>query len=540
LRWLDLFFGRGVDDAPVWLLAVRLNVLLLVACTATALFVLALSALRGRCQRGDLFAAAILTLLAAWLRFALAPANLFDFGGISYSRLLYGYPGHFGTAQLYSLVYQWTARDIEHAILLNRIAGALTVPLVFTLCRLLRPDAVLPALLAALLIAVSPLHVLFSASDVLAIPSIVLAALSYTLLAAATRFTACRQTLFCAAAVNGLALLTQARYENALLLVPAAAIWFVGRRSLPLRAQVPALVAGGLLLSLYGYAALTTRITYQNPINLAIAADTVAAHLLHNPFLTLPVLFLATAVGALRRGVAGIALVLLTWLPALALPILAESAFGMVRVFCTWLVLILPLAGEGLAGLLAAANPLLRLLGAAALAYLVTQPLLLRGPLSTQYLEMREHVAFRAGLLRLPEAVQRVVVPDDELQRRHTHSTVELSHKYALIAANVGGLRAPVEVVGLTDFLADPRRFDCGDGRCAFFRGLPCFEQTVYPYSPPQCAQMLREHHLSAWATTVASGAPFLHCAVYAGEMRARLCDPTVLDERFVWYRVES
>jgi len=94
--------------------------------------------------------------------------------------------------------------------------------------------------------------------------------------------------------------------------------------------------------------------------------------------------------------------------------------------------------------------------------------------------------------------------------------------------------------VGLTDFLADSERFDCGGGACAFFFGLPCLAQTVYRESPPQCAALRRQHSLTQLATTAAPGAPFLRCAVYAGKLRRQLCNPTVLDERFVWYRVES
>jgi len=539
LRWLDLFFGRGVDDAPAWLLAVRLNVLLFAALVAAVALSALASARRPAAPgaRRELATVLALTVLAALLRFAVAPANLLDFGGIPYSRMLFGYPGHFGAAQLYALVYERSARDIEHAIFLNRVAGTLTVPLIFALCRRLRPRTPLTAVLAALLFAVSPLHVLFSASDALAIVSIFLAALSYTLLAGAEQVAGRGRVVRYLAAFTGLALLTQVRYENALLLVPAALFLFVRRRALRLTALAPALVVAAAFLAMYGGAALLSPLSYQNPVNLEIGFARVAAHLLRNSFLTLPVLFFATVAVALRRSVLLTVAALLPWIPALALPALAESGHGTARVFCTWLVLLLPFAGDGLAALLGAVNPLLRLLGAAAVSYLAAQPLLLREPLTAQYLEMREHVAFRAGLRRLPASVRRVIVPDDEVQRRRAHSTVELSRKYALTVAGAG-MAGRVDVVGLSDFLENPTRFDCDGGACAFFFGLPCLEQAVYPYAPPQCAQMLRERNLSEWERTAARGAPFLGCAVYAGETRAELCDPTVLAGSFIWYGV--
>src|SRR5262249_1267067 len=147
-RWLDILFGKGDDTYPFWLEIIRINILFVLLCAAVVIaWNLAPSRLRRiRDARADIGIAFGLTMLAALLRFLVARANLMDFGGIAYSRLLLGYKGYFATAQVYSLFYELTARDLEHAILFDRIAGTVTIPLVYLLCRRLRPnDEFLPA-----------------------------------------------------------------------------------------------------------------------------------------------------------------------------------------------------------------------------------------------------------------------------------------------------------------------------------------------------------------------------------------------------------
>lgn len=176
-----------------------------------------------------------MTLLAATLRF-LAAGNLLDQGGISYSRMLLGYKGYFATAQVYSLVYTITSRSIEQAILLNRIAGTLTVPMLYLLCRGLLPSSRALAVLSALTLAVSPLHILLSASADLAPFGGLLTVASWALVAYGARLPdedrlGKRLTLLVGAL--GLALLTQARMENVLLLAPPVLFIFWRGRQRP-------------------------------------------------------------------------------------------------------------------------------------------------------------------------------------------------------------------------------------------------------------------------------------------------------------------
>src|SRR5580698_9280874 len=130
-RALEALFGHGDDDFPLWLAIIRVHILLWAACTLVSAAGLAVRLARGPASRADATWVASLTALAAALRFVVVPSNLMDLGGIAYSRLLLGYRGNFATAQVYALVYRWTARDMDHALLINRVAGTLTVPLVY-------------------------------------------------------------------------------------------------------------------------------------------------------------------------------------------------------------------------------------------------------------------------------------------------------------------------------------------------------------------------------------------------------------------------
>jgi hypothetical protein len=272
-----------------------------------------------RWKRGksDVSIALALTILAAVLRFAVASPNLMDFGGIPYSRLLFGYKGYFATAQFFSLFYELTARDIEHAILFHRIAGTLTIPLVYVLCRHLQPGAKLFPAIAAFLFAVYPLHIAFSASDALAIFSVFLAASSYVLLAGAEDPENQRiRKLRYLGGFAGLALLTQVRYENVLLLVPAALVLLSRRRTLTTRDLVPTLAVAAAFLVFYAYEALASGLSYRNPFDLNRGLDLAIHHLALNPFFALPALFFGTAsiwlFGRWRLGI----LALLPWVAA--------------------------------------------------------------------------------------------------------------------------------------------------------------------------------------------------------------------------------
>ena len=159
-RALEALFGHGDDDFPLWLSILRVHILIWAACTSIATVGLAR---RIRASRAGAAQVASLTALGVALRFAVVPSNLMDFGGIPYSRLLVGYRGFFATAQAYSLVYRWTARDLEHGILAQPRRGHADRAAVYALCRLLTPADRLPAVIAAGFLAIYPLHALLSA-----------------------------------------------------------------------------------------------------------------------------------------------------------------------------------------------------------------------------------------------------------------------------------------------------------------------------------------------------------------------------------------
>jgi len=541
VRALDLLFGRGVDDAPLWLLVVRINVVVFLAAGLAAVGFRLAGRRRALASPSAIVTAAGLTVLAAVLRFGLAVPNLVDFGGIPYSRLLYGYAGHFGTAQFYSIFYQLTSRDIEHAIFFDQIAGTLTIPLVYLMCRNLSSDSRI-ATVAAFLFAVCPLHILFSASDSLAIFSIFLAAAATALLTwddwpeESDRLRRLRYL----AAFSGLALLTQVRYENALFLIPPAAVLFARRTGLrPRTLLVPALF-GALLVAIYGYEAGTSGLTFQNPIWLRRGVAMVVESIVLNPFVSLPVL-VAANLGIFRyRGFLWGALSLLPWIPALVLPIAGGSGHGAARVFTSWLILILPFSAYGISLMSSARSKFVRLVAAAFVVYFAAQPMILRQRLASRYLEVREHEFFGAALAAMPPRVELVIVPDDELLRRETHSTIELFHKYEMIRAALPDAARRPRLVGLTDYLEHPERTACAPGRCLFFSGLPCLEQDVYPFAREQCREIERSRAGPMLYESTQRAAPFLDCSIYVGALAARYCRPATRRQHLAFYWIED
>jgi len=538
-RWLDVLFGMGDDDFPFWLMSVRLNILLFLICAVAALVWHLRSARARRIEPRGVALALALTALAGVLRFFVANANLVDFGGIPYSRLLLGYRGHFATAQFYSLFYEISARDIEHAILFNRVAGTLTIPLVYALCRLVERKRSWFAAIAALLFAVSPLHIVFSASDALAVFSLFLTAASYTLLAAAEEDSADRRVRFLhyLGGLSGLVLLTQVRYENVLFLLPPVvfAVWR-GRR-LTWRVLVPAAALAGVLLAFDLSQAAAAGLSFQNPVRLASAVEMVTEHVILNPFVGVALLAVGTAGvlhgGGIGRGLCAIAV----WVAALSLPLLAESGHGAARVFASWLILIVPFAAYGLTRLLQAGAPPLRMIGAFVLFCLAVQPLLFGEVFGSVHLEMQEHAFFKDAVLALPAGVETLVVPDDELLRRESNSTVELQNKYSMTLAGMGVPTTDLRLVRLTDYLEGAAPL-CRPGACAFFFGLPCTQQLVYPFTRAQCLEMRRTHHWTPVLERVAHGAPFVSCSVYVGHLRNKLCAPEARSRKFGLYLI--
>lgn len=526
-RWLDVLFGMGDDDFPFWLMSVRVNILLFTICAVVALLWHLRTARARRVEPWGIALALALTALAGALRFFVASANLVDFGGIPYSRLLLGYRGHFATAQFYSLFYELSARDIEHAILFNRVAGTLTIPLVYVLCRLLDPNRTWFAAIAALLFAVSPLHISFSASDGLAIFSVFLAAASYTLLAAAEEDSADRRVRFLhyLGGLSGLVLLTQVRYENVLFLLPAAVFAVYRGRRVDWRALTPAAVVAGVLLAVDLQQGAAAGSSFQNPVRLAAAVEMVTEHVILNPFVGAALLAVGTAGvllgGGIGRGLGALAV----WAAALSLPLLAESGHGAARVFASWLILIIPFAAYGLTSALGAGSLSLRMLGAFVLFCLTVQPLLFGEVFAPVHLEMQEHAFFKDAVLALPDGVDTIVVPDDELLRRDSKSTVELHNKYSMTLAGMGDPATNIRLVRLTDYLEGGASL-CRPGACAFFFGLPCTRQRVYPFTRAQCREMRRIHHWTPVLERVVRGAPFVSCSVYVGHLREKLCVP--------------
>lgn len=539
-RWLDLLFGRGDDGYALWLLAVRLNVLATGLCVV-GLVVWYVSA-NGRRQalvsRSDLLILCGVTGLAALPRFAVTPANIFDFGGIAYSRLLIGYRGYFATAQSYAPLYELTVRDIEHGIVFNRIAGTLTAPLVYLLCRRLSGDLKWLPLSAGLLMALYPLHILFSASDALAVFSGFLAAVGYLLIAMATRL---REQdglvrLHYLGGFTALSLLTQVRYENTLLLLPPLCFLLAERRSLSLRQLLPGLLTGLALGAFYAADALGAPLSYRFRPDPEAHWQVVKEQLVLNPFMAVPVLFAGSALVWPFRG----------WrvgLPALLpVPVVVglavwttDNGHGAARIFANALILILPLSAYGLTLLAASRWHLFRVLGLGCLAGLLAMPLIHHAPLSTRYLEIIENDRFNALLARLPNGVRWIIVPDDELLRRVAGSTLEVMHKYAVILA-ARPAAAQVTLVGLTEYLEQWRPEDCAGGACVFFQGLPCLEPDLYPFTAAQCDELLTTRSLWVFDDSPLLAAPFVHCSIYTGRLRRHLCDPATRLRHFTVY----
>ena len=541
---LDLLFGTGDTDYACWLLAVRVNILVFVFCAA-AILVWRLSPARLRttlAPRSAAWTALALTVIAGLLRFVVARVNLMDFGGIAYSRLLLGYKGCFGTAQFFSLFYGLTARDLEHAILFNRIAGTLTIPLVYVLCRRLESETRLLPATAAFLFAVYPLHILFSASDALAVFSGFLAAASYVILAGADGLDERHRigAIHYLGGFAGLMLLTQIRYENVLLLVPPAVV-LIGRRDvLRLREVFPPLAVAAAFAMFYAYEAAMSGLSYQNPIHLWPGVQMVIQHLVLNPFLAIPLLLVGTLAVAVFKGPRLGMLALLPWVAALSLPVLTESGHGAARVYANWLVLLLPFSGYGFSLMMTAPQYVAKVAGGAALLALAAQPVLMRDRVVAQHVEIIEHDRFKELLRTAPPDVQSIIVPDDDLMRRAYHSTIEVYQKYAAIFAATPEAAGRMRLVGLTEYLEHPQQVGCAPRGCVFFFGLPCMEPDLSPFTSAQCQDLLRTHRTSVLNEVTVIAAPFIDCSIYSGTLREQRCDPATTPQRFTVYRIEE
>jgi hypothetical protein len=533
---LELFFGKGDSDHALWLAAVRLDILGFVVCGG-GLLVWSLTP-RARPWAAwtarDYAIAAALTGIAAALRIA-TQHNLSDLGGIGYSRMLLGYKGHFGTAQLYSLVYERAGRDLEHALLLNRLASTLTVPLLYALGRRLTPTTRSLAIFAAALMALHPLHILFTPTDALPISTTFVAAAAYLLLATAVEATGAPTWMRRAAGLGaafGFALLTQVRYENLLLLVPPA-LYLVARRR-----QLRPLAAGGvvfaLLMASYALAVLSAGSSFQNPVN-SIGARTLLGEMLGNPIFAALPLLIGTAGTLLspHRAVRWLA-----WIPAaLVLPLGALSGNGghhFARTCANQLFLPILFAGYGLALLWDSPRRPARLLAVAALLWTAALPGLFWPNLRERHLETAEHDFLRTALQALPPGIDRLIVPDDERLARETHSTIEAMVKYRAIAFSVG---SAVEVVGMTQFLEHPETVDCSRDNCAVLIGAFCLDLKQYWFADETCTRM-RAQRGAPLAEEDIVAASFVDCSIFRGAVRQQLCEPFRVERRLGLYRL--
>jgi len=204
-----------------------------------------------------------------------------------------------------------------------------------------------------------------------------------------------------------------------------------------------------------------------------------------------------------------------------------------------WLLLVLPFAGYGLSLMWSAPHWTARFVAAAVLAYLAALPIVTADRLTTPYLEIIENDRFKALLAAPPPDVERIVVPDDELMWRQYHSTLEVYRKYEAIFATRPPASRGLQLVRLTDYLAEPQRSGCSGGSCIFFFGIPCMDQDMYAVTQGQCETLLREHRASLLSETTVVAAPFVACSIYTGELRRELCDPATKARVFKVYRLD-
>jgi hypothetical protein len=542
-QFLEGWFGHGDDDFPVWLATVRINVVLLLAVWAIVLgWHLAPSRLRETRKRlPDLFTVLALTAIAALLRFAVAAPNLFDHGGIAYSRLLLGYKGHFAAAQLFAPIYRLFGRTLDNAIRIDRVLGTLSIPIVYALARVLAPQKRLFAALAAGMLALHPLHILFSASDALSIVTVFLSSLSWLLVARGVQLGKRRAiaALCFLGGFLGLALLTQARYENVLLVIPVVIGLLLHRKQIDRPTLAAPLGAFAIFMTIYAVEMATSGLSYQNPVRLSVGARVALQDIFWNPFLAVPLLSLGAIIAAIRRrdalGIAGVAAI------AIALSLAAfttDTGHHAARVFSSWLPPILVGSGLGFAILWSELGRAGKMIAALALAYLAALPLLTRERLTTRYLEIEEHDRFAKLLRDLPGGTTTVIVPDDDQMNVRYHSTFETFTKYAMIRDGIGADR--VALVGISDYLLRPEATDCRGGKCLFFAGLPCEKQEIFPFVPAQCTELLRAHRTSILDEKTVFSAPFVSCSIYVGSAANARCAPATHPWTFTTYRIED
>ncbi|MBI3783598.1 MAG: hypothetical protein HY270_09365 [Deltaproteobacteria bacterium] len=539
----EVLFGKGDSDHPLWLLAVRTNILCFVVAVivAVAAVVGLLYGHRLHLSRRDLAWCAGLTTVAALLRFCVEH-NLAELGGIGYSRILLGYNGNFATAQLYSLLYAVSARDIEHAIFINRIAATLTIALVYVLCRRLNPASTAFAVCSAAFIALHPLHLLFSGTEALAISTSLLATASYLLLVLALQgddLPAPARRWMAAGAASGLILLTQVRYENCLFLIPPVFYLQAHRHSPWLRRQWPAAVLFVGFFLAYAAATTASGVSYQHSDGTEASLRAAVGEAFGNPiFAIAPVVVgtLASIVSRRSRVRWPAPLPLVAAVATIALA--SKNGHHLARTYANQVLLVSMIAGYGVALLWESPVWVGRLCAVATMAWAVALPEVYWTNLRERHLETVEHDFFQRSLGSLPAGIDHVIVPDDEVLYRQSHSQIEAMRKYQMIAAAVG-LRG-VELIGMTRFLEQREEVDCSRSNCLFFRGVPCMGISHYWFGAEGCAKVMEMAAGDAVRVEDVVAGSVLDCSIYAGEVRRQICDPVRKLQRFGMYRVHS
>lgn len=543
---LDAFqaiFGAGDSDHPWWLLVVRMDILLFAALALAAAY----RAVRhgwGEIRVGDLLALAGLTLLAGILRIGVVEWNVLDHGGIAYSRMLWGYMGYFGVAQLQAPWLQATTRDLEHAVAVARVLSTLTVPAVYVLMRFAVRGPLLPAALSAFLLAVFPLHVLAAASTFESTYCLFVAAVSWGLIAAATGLPADRATdarLRYAAGFLGIALATQMRVDGALLLIPPAVWLVVRRRDVRAAHLLPALAVGLPFLAFFAACmAGSGLVRNAPPASVAREWADIVDWVLLNPLFLAPVLFAGSCLAFLAGPTAGV-LALLAWVLAFGPSLLAQpEAHHKARMFLAHLLPLLLFPAWGVHLLTERNERWGRAATALAIVLFGLLPVAYTANLQTPYLERRDHEAFRAALEAAPPDTAVVVVPDDSVMRRELGTTHEYLNKYLSIP--VPPRLTGVRVVGMTGFMEHPESFDCTTRTCVFYEGMSCaaedHEVSVVAASSLQCRRLVETRGASVAFRTTSSAPPFLKCTLATGALRATECRPTAREVAFTLHVV--
>jgi hypothetical protein len=534
---LNALFSAGDSTYPLWLFLVRINVLVFLLPVFFLLFILIADLRNKTISVRDMLTAFFITVIAAFFRFVISQPNIFDPGGISYSRMLTGYPGHFIPAQLYAIIYNIFGSDINLAILLNRISGTFTIPVVFFLCLRLCPHAYYFAAVTSVLLACMPLHILLCSSTVL-MPSITfIAALSFLCIIKGIFYTEENRT-FCEqicyfAGFSGMALISQARLECILFSLPAILFLFFRHADLLLR-FLPAMTAWIFFFSGYAIHTLFAESITIPSLNLLDALQILIQDVLASPFLMLPVHFFLLIVLFIKRPLYGISGFAVYFLSS-GFSIVNPDSIAIVRVMSNWIIFMVLFSGYVLY-LLWRATLVQKVIAVLVSSFFFLHPVFMHRSLTTRYFETVEHDFFKEQISKVPFDASYIVVPDDEIIRRSYQTTYEPLIKYQTIFNASSHTEA--KLIGFTEAMERRESIRCRNGRCFFFHGLPCFDTFYYqPFIISQCSLMFKVR-LFVFAERSLADNPGIRCALFVGD-RWKKCTEEFSNRKFVFYRIE-